>query len=1008
MGEKAKSSTTTYTLIQIFCSMAMFVILAYAGLLKMGEEFWQLLQWWIAVGILGIAFYPLTAAVFRRFDDKGYLFSKAIGIAVTGWLMWVLSSLRILPFTTENCYLCLAVCAGCNYIGLLISRIVRRIRKRRGKKLSDARENTPSEQELSDTRKDASCGQKPSDARENAPSEQKPSDARKDASCGQKPSDMGKDAAYGQKPPDMQKDAARGQASSDTRKDAAYGQEPPDMQRDAAREREPEKVSRDIEEVVVKELEVKPARIKEIRIRQSASPKRSVHAGRGRAVEKTAREAGKARQAAGTDRENPAADGQAINMDRRNLAADRQAIAADSRNLAADGQAVDADRLYDSSAVDRPEGAAGTDGPEKTGGVHWERIVFLEMLFFMAFLIFMYIKGFNPKAYGTEKMMDYGFMASMDKTDYFPVEDFWFSGENLNYYYFGQYLMTFVTKLSFNTVSYGYNLALGMGFAFCLTLSYALVYQVMKAFIAHKRKKISGAVAHVAGAVAAVAVTLAGNGHYIVFGKLVPVLWDILQIPGEKPTYWFPNSTRYIGYIPDTRDKTIHEFPSYSFILGDLHAHVINITFVLTVMAILLEFLLERREGMARAAVQRRNGEKTSVSFFRETFRLPVFVIGFFIGIFMMSNYWDFPIYFVVSGAVILASNAILCGFDKRAVLLTALHAVIVLGMGSAAAYLFQKNFVPMANGILLSEAHTPLYQLAILWGLQFFVIIGYLVSLIAKERQRNRQSKKRFVLFLENLQVSDLFIVVLGLCAMGLVLTPELIYMSDIYSTDYKRSNTMFKLVYQAYIMFGLAMGYILTRFILLKETSRQRGYGIAGLAVLVWITGYFPTSVKAWFGDITNEELYRGLRADQYIYEEQPTDAAAILWLNESVTGRPVVLEANAKESYTIYNRVSVLTGMPTVLGWPTHEWLWHNNVAPVNARSADVQEIYTSQDTERVRMLLRQYRVEYIFIGTCEYEKYEGLGMNTETLKSLGEVVYEGYPDIYQRTVMIIKVR
>ena len=65
--------------------------------------------------------------------------------------------------------------------------------------------------------------------------------------------------------------------------------------------------------------------------------------------------------------------------------------------------------------------------------------------------------------------------------------------------------------------------------------------------------------------------------------------------------YWFPNATRYIGYNPDTADKTIHEFPSYSFVLGDLHAHVINIMFVLTVVALLWGLLLNRKKDLERA-----------------------------------------------------------------------------------------------------------------------------------------------------------------------------------------------------------------------------------------------------------------------------------------------------------------------------------------------------------------------------------------------------------------------
>ena len=101
-------------------------------------------------------------------------------------------------------------------------------------------------------------------------------------------------------------------------------------------------------------------------------------------------------------------------------------------------------------------------------------------------------------------------------------------------------------------------------------------------------------------------------------------------------------------------------------------------------------------------------------------------------------------------------------------------------------------------------------------------------------------------------------------------------------------------------------------------------------------------------------------------------------------------------------------MLTGLPTVLGWRVHEWLWHNSLEPVSARAAEVQTMYTSQDQELVRALLNKYKVTYLFIGSCEYDKYAPIGMNTETLRQLGEVVYEGYPDMQGRVVMIVKVR
>ena len=83
--------------------------------------------------------------------------------------------------------------------------------------------------------------------------------------------------------------------------------------------------------------------------------------------------------------------------------------------------------------------------------------------------------------------------------------------------------------------------------------------------------------------------------------------------------------------------------------------------------------------------------------------------------------------------------------------------------------------------------------------------------------------------------------------------------------------------------------------------------------------------------------------------------------------------------------------MTGLPTVLGWYVHEWLWRNDVADLNARAADVETIYTSDDAEEIRKLLDKYEVSYIFVGSCEREKY-GQELNNEMLRSLGTAVFE----------------
>jgi uncharacterized membrane protein len=54
-------------------------------------------------------------------------------------------------------------------------------------------------------------------------------------------------------------------------------------------------------------------------------------------------------------------------------------------------------------------------------------------------------------------------------------------------------------------------------------------------------------------------------------------------------------------------------------------------------------------------------------------------------------------------------------------------------------------------------------------------------------------------------------------------------------------------------------------------------------------------------------------------------------------------------------------------------------------------DVETIYTSDDAEMVKELIEKYEISYIFIGSCEYEKYED-SLNRELLESLGDVVYQ----------------
>lgn len=224
----------------------------------------------------------------------------------------------------------------------------------------------------------------------------------------------------------------------------------------------------------------------------------------------------------------------------------------------------------------------------------------------------------------------------------------------------------------------------------------------------------------------------------------------------------------------------------------------------------------------------------------------------------------------------------------------------------------------------------------------------------------------------------------------------PEVVYLKDIYEETAARSNTMFKLTYQAFILFGISMGFILIRF--LTETTHRwaRKVGFWGLICVLMTTGYTVTGAVQWSGEIWKRENYKGLDATAFLESHYPEDALAIRWLKDNIEGTPIVLEANG-DSYTDYCRVSAMTGLPTVLGWYVHEWLWRMDTDDLNEKNAQIESIYTSTDEEQVRSLLKEFQVAYIFVGQMEREKYPAL--NESLLKSLGTVVFDGDSYIIQ---------
>lgn len=620
-----------------------------------------------------------------------------------------------------------------------------------------------------------------------------------------------------------------------------------------------------------------------------------------------------------------------------------------------------------------------------------------ELLFLLVFLLWTYLVGFRPQAYGTEKFMDYGFMQAMMRSDVLPAKDIWYSQGTINYYYGGQYFAVFLTRLTGSRVEVTYNLMRTFVAAMAFVLPFSLIRQMLGDRIKTKNTGRNKYFPTVAGVTAGVAVSIAGNGYFIVYRCLLPLINKLRGITTEV-SYWFPNATRYIGYRPvNENDKTISEFPSYSFILGDLHAHVVNVMFVLLVIGLLYAWMKETLRKDRRELTERMKAEqgdtseqlRSDVSWKKHLLSPHLILVSILLGMFQWSNYWDFVIYFVVTGAVVLFANIIqLKGKAVKVIKITFLQAVEVIVVSYLVVLPFTIKFETMVQGVALAQYHSMLYQLAVIWGLPVMITLLLIITVLTEVLKK--KEKTSFHRFLAGIAIPDLFAVLAGLCAIGLVFLPEVVYVRDIYEQGYARANTMFKLTYQAYILFGLVMGYAIYRLLLISRQKVLQILAGLGLLLLIWTVGYFGDAVYSWFGEVWNPSEYQGLDAEGYLETDFSEDAQAIYWLKDNVEGSPVVLEANG-DSYTGYERVSASTGLPTVLGWYVHEQLWRNDVEDLNQKNADIQNIYTWNSEELVRNLLEHYDVSYIFVGSKEREKY-GDALNNTVLKSMGTVAFE----------------
>jgi YYY domain-containing protein len=592
-----------------------------------------------------------------------------------------------------------------------------------------------------------------------------------------------------------------------------------------------------------------------------------------------------------------------------------------------------------------------------------------EAVFAVGYGVMALLVSFSPDVWGTEKPMDMAFVNAINASSSFPPHDPWMSGEPLNYYYLGHLAMAMPAKLLGTAPATGYDLAIALIFGLAATAVFTLAGTLWAA--ARPQRGVGGPVAV---GIAAVLVCL-------VLGNLAGVKeWlHAAAPPGDYD--WFAPSR----VVPDA----INEFPWFSFLLQDLHAHVLALPFTVLALGFAVQVVLAGPRG---DVVWRGVAEALAA--------------GLAVGALYAINSWSYP---VAAGILVIAAAAWLRDARSRG---RRGYACVWIGLVLVASIVlvlpFWLNFNPAARGFGLVRDHPPfarfLGQQALIYGiLAWLLAAGFLARLLsAAHPVRVAAWGGAVAVFAGSLlALADLagpaVIAALAVIALGAVFSrrigaaeralwllvaagygciavPEAVYLRDPFDGGpFERMNTIFKFGYQGWLLLAIAAGCALPWA---ASWLGRRTWPVwaAGTAVGLLLAGVYPTAgTWARKDGFAHSPSLGGLG---WLEERAPGDVEAIDWLRAHTPGSAVVLEGVGPD-YSAFGhaRISTFTGRPTVLGWAGHELQWSHGPG---SRQQDVRTLYTTTDAAHARPLLARYGIRYVVVGPIERSDYGEAGV------------------------------
>ena len=672
----------------------------------------------------------------------------------------------------------------------------------------------------------------------------------------------------------------------------------------------------------------------------------------------------------------------------------------------------------------------------------WRLVVVSESVFIACFMAWALIRSYDPAISHTEQPMDFMFLNAAMRSEFGQPMDAWMAGETVSYYYFGYWMMGALSEISGVASNVSYNLAMALIPALAACGALSLASGLVRAGGALPRVAIG------AGAFSAVllvfASNLAGALEFLKANAIGPAwFYEWLAIegldgPAETPSeswtpdehWWWFRATRIINTFRDGAgvDYTIQEFPFFSFMLGDLHPHVMAIPFVLLFAAFAFGFF-----AFGETSIRNLRGWRVAA----------LGAMGLTLGGVAFTNLWDLPMsaaLLVGAAAVgaysrvpILADGAESAADSRRRVRRLALSAAQIPLAALALAFLlylpYYIGFAGSVNGIGAVEVPSRWAHLFIVWAVPLGVVAPWVVAsfwrTVVGEDWRRLASISLAVALLpfavwmalrlqssvpiespairlirvlplvaltgmgawsalyeasRNGRTARAFALSLATLALSLIMVPELLFLDDFFGPPSERMNTVFKLYYYAWLLLAIAGGYCVYEAaewrIRLRGWRRRLSALWAVSAAALLILGFYYTAAAATgkAGGFASEPTLDGL---DFVRNRTPGEYGAIIYMRENAEEGAVVLEFVGE--YDDSGMISRGSGVPNVINWPGHELQWRGGGdGSFGERQEDVAEIYSTESAEEARNLLAKYNVNYVYAGPREAAAYPAPGL------------------------------